>query len=382
MAQLHNRKDRGGKWELDYTDVDGKRYRIPTGTSDRKVAELWLRKAEEILSQAKLGLVEKVGRIDANVIAGKEKKKKSLTLEELKTVYEDRARHDLELAENSIELNNMSLKSFIGSAGNKRLSDLSAEDVRQWKRKLVEDGRSKTTLSIYHRHLRAIFNRTMKWKMIDINPFDQVEISRGRRKEAQEKNMAYEEVVKLLKTIDDSGDHLFGLFVRFVLYTACRRNEILFLQYEDIDLEAISITVRPQKTGKLLELPINKALKRVIDGMEIRQGYIFQTQSQSRGAAAKKQPWHQDFVTHKFKKYVRTAGLPEHYTLHSLRHTYATHLRKQGVPLDIVQRLLGHASSRTTEDNYDHSVALHFRAQADLVDFEGQDSGVDEKEGS
>ena len=38
--------------------------------------------------------------------------------------------------------------------------------------------------------------------------------------------------------------------------------------------------------------------------------------------------------------------------------------------MDIVQKLLGHASSRTTSENYDHTIALHFRDQADLVDFE------------
>ena len=71
-----------------------------------------------------------------------------------------------------------------------------------------------------------------------------------------------------------------------------------------------------------------------------------------------------------FKKSLRDADLPEYYSLHSLRHTYATHLRSKGVPLDIVQKLLGDSSSKTTDDFYDHSIALHFRTQADMVDFD------------
>ena len=120
-------------------------------------------------------------------------------------------------------------------------------------------------------------------------------------------------------------------------------------------------------------IPINKALHRVIEGMEIKEaGYIFQTQSTRRGAGKKEQPLNKDFVTHKFKEYIRAAGLPEHHTLHSLRHTYATYLRQKGVPLDIVYRLLGHSSPVVTSEYYDHTIATHFRQQADLVDFEGE----------
>jgi hypothetical protein len=41
-----------------------------------------------------------------------------------------------------------------------------------------------------------------------------------------------------------------------------------------------------------------------------------------------------------------------------------------------VQKLLGHSSPRTTSENYDHSIAVHFRAQADLVDFEDEEGSV------
>jgi len=128
---------------------------------------------------------------------------------------------------------------------------------------------------------------------------------------------------------------------------------------------------------------INKALKNIINKMEMKKtGFVFQTQSRSRGARDKEQPWHQDFVTRKFKKLIRKAGLNDIYTLHSLRHTYATMLREKGVPLDIVQKRLGHSSYRTTDENYDHSSAIAFRSQADLVNFEEEvEEGEKEKKG-
>ena len=59
------------------------------------------------------------------------------------------------------------------------------------------------------------------------------------------------------------------------------------------------------------------------------------------------------------KKYARKAGIPDPDRVHPhmLRHTCATLLRRKGVPLRIIQKILGHASIKTTEI-YD-TVALY-----------------------
>jgi site-specific recombinase XerD len=49
-----------------------------------------------------------------------------------------------------------------------------------------------------------------------------------------------------------------------------------------------------------------------------------------------------------FKRWARAAGLPEGLRPHSFRVKTATELRRQGVPLEDVQHLLGHAEPRTT----------------------------------
>jgi site-specific recombinase XerD len=57
----------------------------------------------------------------------------------------------------------------------------------------------------------------------------------------------------------------------------------------------------------------------------------------------------ESFVSHRFKEYVRMAGLDERLHWHSLRHTFASWLVQDGVSLYAVQKLLGHSSVTVTE---------------------------------
>jgi len=56
----------------------------------------------------------------------------------------------------------------------------------------------------------------------------------------------------------------------------------------------------------------------------------------------------QSYVGHRFKRYVRRAGLSEKVRFHSLRHSFASWLVQKGASLYQVQQLLGHSDYRTT----------------------------------
>ena len=73
-------------------------------------------------------------------------------------------------------------------------------------------------------------------------------------------------------------------------------------------------------------------------------------------------PIHPSTLQRAFKRAVKESGIRKHAHVHTLRHSYATHLLEAGVPVVLIQEYLGH-SSRSTTAIYTH-LTRELRAQA------------------
>ena len=89
-----------------------------------------------------------------------------------------------------------------------------------------------------------------------------------------------------------------------------------------------------QKNKKEDRIPINKNSRAILKRCATR----------AKGRATVFRPMTKDFVTHKFKKYIRKAKLPDHIRFHDLRHTYGSYLAMKGHGEKTVQELMRHAS--------------------------------------
>lgn len=143
-----------------------------------------------------------------------------------------------------------------------------------------------------------------------------------------------------------------------LIKSGIRRAELVNLNISDIDLSQAKIWIK-RKGGNEGFIPLLnelvedldkylKTLKR--DGNEP----LFMSKLGQRLSASS--------VWHLVKRYASKAGLSQKITVHSLRHGFATKLNDSGVPIPIIQKLMGHRSPTTTY-RYLHITDINVRKE-------------------
>ena len=123
-----------------------------------------------------------------------------------------------------------------------------------------------------------------------------------------------------------------------------RVSEVIALRVEDIDSQRMVIRVCQGKGKKDRYVMLSPKLLQVL-----RDYYKeFRPTSWLFFAKDKGRPLRRDTVLWVCQQSARRAGLTKHVTVHTLRHSFATHLLEAGVDLRTIQALLGHRSLRTT----------------------------------
>ena len=128
-------------------------------------------------------------------------------------------------------------------------------------------------------------------------------------------------------------------------YTGFRNSELRYLTWPEIgfDRDVITLTNKEGFTLKSKQsrtVPLNGDLKAILSPMRQRRGYCFADDRGRQFGATQ--------LTRAFKRLiVKPCGLP-HFSLHTLRHTFASHLVMKGVDIYRVSQWLGHSSVNTT----------------------------------
>ena len=147
-----------------------------------------------------------------------------------------------------------------------------------------------------------------------------------------------------------------------------RKSELLNLQWEDVDFKRgilkISSTEKwHTKNYESRTMPLHEEARTILERIRKETGYVFRPQDRVRENTFYYR------VTRELAKAVKSAVL-DHLTLHTLRHTFASHLVMAGVDLPTVQRLLGYKDIKTTM-RYAHLAPEHLRMSTAMLDFGG-----------
>lgn len=232
------------------------------------------------------------------------------------------------------------------------------------------NGKRLSDRSILHLHvmIHGALERAVRWGLVSRNVAELVDPPRVREKEMQV--WSVEEVQRFLEA---AREYRYYMVFLLAITTGMRKAEICGLKWEDIDLDTGHITVRRSLVyvkgePRFEELKTAKS-RRVVSippevVAELRRHRAQQAQEKLlMGAAyqdhglvncrADGRPIYYRTLDNQWLKAQEQAGV-RRIRFHDLRHTHASLLFEQGVPLKLISERLGHARSSITLDIYTH----------------------------
>jgi len=206
--------------------------------------------------------------------------------------------------------------------------------------------------------LRGFFDRLVNRHVCILNPAASVKGVKEQVIEGKTPEITIEQARTLLRSVDTG--HIVGLRDRAIIatlaYTACRAGAVAKLRLGDFQDDGTQYVLRFQeKGGKSREIPVRHDLEGYIRAYveaagiagEAKDSPLFRASNgRSRKLAAG--PLGTERICELVKRRLKDAGLPSRLSPHSFRVTAITSLLEQGVPMEDVQYLAGHAEPRTT----------------------------------
>ncbi|MCD6531313.1 tyrosine-type recombinase/integrase [bacterium] len=312
---------KGKRWYYRYYDPSGKRREIALHTTDRKIAErlaeIYDRQLEdsknpELLANATFA---EVLHLYLDFISPQ---KSPSTMKDYQTIA-----HRLE--------------EFFGNFKISRIKEFHI--VRQLQemeeRGYAVESRRKTLML-----LRQVMRFAKKRGYIIDDPTEGIKIHRDKRP-----NRLRWFTEEELKTIFRKAQELYPRIAhiyRFLYYTGLRRSELIALKWSDIDLKRKVIKIQDSKSPEgYRRIPLREEAIEIVRSLPRLSEWVFVNPDTAL-------PWDASFLSKSFKKVLKACGITDA-SLHTLRHTFASHLAMAGVSLDVIRDLLGHSSVQITE---------------------------------
>ncbi len=205
--------------------------------------------------------------------------------------------------------------------------------------------------------LRKFFDRLVIRHVVVLNPAASVRAERYQAVEGKTPEFTVQAARHLLESV--RTDSIVGLRDRAVIgtliYTAVRVGAVARLRLRDLTYDDSQWVLRfAEKGGKSRAIPVRHDLEcfllDYLDAAQLRSdahGPLFRTAAGRSGKLTESQISAVD-ICRMVKRRIQDAGLNARLSPHSFRVTTITDLLEQGVPLEDVQNLAGHADPRTT----------------------------------
>lgn len=216
-----------------------------------------------------------------------------------------------------------------------------SEDVRLYQLHLVEEGIATGNLNSTIAGLRFFFNVTLD------RPDIVAKLTNVNEPRRLPEILNVDEVTSL---ISEAGSKKYTAALSISYGAGLRRSEVVNLKVSDIDSERMVIRVDLGKgkrdryamlSPSLLELLRDWYRQGQSQHKMLPGGWLFPGQNPVNPMSGRQ-------LNRAFHQAREAAGIKKRVSLHSLRHSFATHLLEQGVDIRVIQVLLGHKKLDTT----------------------------------
>jgi integrase/recombinase XerD len=232
--------------------------------------------------------------------------------------------------------------------------NITQEELRSYFLYLVKErGVARSTLTIHLSGIRFFFEKTLKreWLIFDL--------VRPKKRKKLPVVLSPDEVKLLLSLVQNP---IVRMALTVIYACGLRLSEGVHLKVQDIDSTRMLLWVRNGKGGKDRCVPLPERLLELLReywGLRRPRIYFFTSQKS-------REPLSVTTLQKTFKIVLLQSGIHKEASIHTLRHSYATHLLERGINLRVIQELLGHQSPQTTA-RYTHLTDKSFHTLAETV---------------
>lgn len=345
MARIFKRKN---VWYIDVR-VKGRRIRKRVGRSKR-IAELALRDAEVKIARDEFGFTKhdiSIDKLIERFLEYNRTNHRLSTARRYKAVTDHIRRYLSEKRPNVVALSQLTPEVIEGYKTFRRDEWVNPNGIRVESDDDIKDhtrrGARARTVNLELDGLKTMLNLAIRWDYLRDNPVKQVKPLKTDDRKAI-RFLTVEECDKLLQ----AATAIFYPILLTFLNTGLRKAELENLLWEDIDLSRGRILVRSKadwkpKTGER-EIPMNDDLHRLLSDLKQQAkaddgDYVFRVMESGHS---------HNWLRTELIRTARRAGMHDLTRVHTLRHTFASHLVMNGVDLPTVGKLMGHSDIETT----------------------------------
>ena len=232
--------------------------------------------------------------------------------------------------------------------GKLRLSTITARDLSTFHAK-VKEATSATTANHHLTLVKRMLSLAVKWGLLEKNPA--AGLDRFKEPPHRERYLTKEELPRFLKALDEQeGRRLSVAALRLLLFTGCRKSEILSLEWWQVKLDEGRIFLSKTKTNRPRSVLLNAKAREVLEELTARRDEEDRTRASefvfpSRAGTKR---GHINDLRKPFEVVCEAAGI-EGLRVHDARHSFATLAILGGASLYDVQKLLGHSDIAMTQ---------------------------------